>query len=55
VVSMSCEVACPTFPGAVMEDWDLSDPAGESIDFMRDVRDQVEKRVEHFISEHMPS
>jgi len=55
VVSMGCEVSCPTFPGAVTEDWDLSDPAGESIDFMRDVRDQVEKRVEHFISEHMPS
>lgn len=55
VVSMGCEVACPTFPGAVTEEWDLSDPAGESIDFMRDVRDQVEKRVEHFISEHKPS
>lgn len=50
VVSMGCEVACPVFPGAVTEDWDLPDPAKESIDFMRNVRDQVEKRVEDFIA-----
>jgi arsenite transporter/arsenate reductase (thioredoxin) len=49
VVSMGCEVACPTFPGAVREDWDLPDPAKESIDFMRNVRDQVEKQVADFI------
>ncbi|MBW2708276.1 MAG: NAD(P)H-dependent oxidoreductase [Deltaproteobacteria bacterium] len=51
VVSMGCEEACPSFPGAVTEDWDLPDPAKESLDFMRNVRDQVEKRVGHFISE----
>ena len=51
VVSMGCEDACPTFPGAVTEDWDLPDPAKESIDFMRNVRDQVEKRVGGFVTE----
>lgn len=51
VVSMGCEVVCPTFQGAVTEDWDLPDPAKESIDFMRNVRDQVEKRVKGFIVE----
>ncbi len=51
VLSMGCEVACPVFPGAVAEDWDLPDPAGESLDFMRNVRDRVEKRVEEFISQ----
>jgi len=51
VVSMGCEVTCPTFPGAVTEDWDLPDPSKESIEFMRNVRDQVEKRVEDFIFE----
>ena len=51
VISMGCEVACPTFPGAATEDWDLPGPSKESIDFMRNVRDQVEKRVEDFISE----
>ncbi|MCD6294629.1 MAG: NAD(P)H-dependent oxidoreductase [Deltaproteobacteria bacterium] len=51
VVSMGCEVVCPSFPGAVTEDWDLPDPSKESIDFMRNVRDRVEKRVRGFISE----
>jgi arsenate reductase (thioredoxin) len=51
VVSMGCEVACPTFPGAVTEDWDLPDPSEESLDFMRNVRDQVEERVGGFVSE----
>jgi arsenate reductase (thioredoxin) len=50
VISMGCEVACPAFPGAATEDWDLPDPSKESIDFMRNVRDQVEKRVGGFIS-----
>lgn len=45
VVSMGCEVTCPTFPGAVTEEWDLPDPSKASLDFMRNVRDQVEKRV----------
>ncbi|MCP4576554.1 MAG: flavin reductase [Deltaproteobacteria bacterium] len=54
VVSMGCEVACPTFPRSVTEDWDLPDPSKESIDFMRNVRDQVEKRVEDFILKRVP-
>lgn len=54
VISMGCEVACPTFPGAVTEDWDLPDPSKESIDFMRNIRDQVEKRVEDFILRRVP-
>ena len=49
VVSMGCEDACQTFPGAVTEDWNLPDPAKESIDFMRNVRDEVEKRVGSFL------
>jgi arsenate reductase len=49
VVSMGCEVECPVFPGAATEDWDLPDPADASLDFMRNVRDEVEKRVEKFI------
>ena len=50
VVSMGCEVVCPTFPGAVTENWDLPDPSEESLDFMRNVRDQVEERVRGFVS-----
>ncbi len=51
VASMGCEVECPVFPGAATEDWDLPDPAKESIDFMRNVRDQVEKKAKDFIAE----
>jgi protein-tyrosine-phosphatase len=38
-------------PGARKMDWDLPDPAGNSIEFMRDVRDEIEKRVQNLISE----
>lgn len=51
LVSMGCEDTCPTFPGAVTEEWDLPDPSKESLDFMRNVRDQVEKRIRGFVSE----
>lgn len=50
VVSMGCEVDCPAFPGAATEDWGLSDPAKESLDAMRNVRDQVAEKVGDFIS-----
>ncbi|EFK05757.1 flavin reductase [delta proteobacterium NaphS2] len=49
VITMGCEVACPIFPGVVPQEWDLPDPAHESIDFMRKVRDQVERRVKDLI------
>ena len=49
VVSMGCEDVCPSFPGVAVKEWDLPDPSEKSLDFMRDVRDQVKKRVEDFI------
>jgi multimeric flavodoxin WrbA/protein-tyrosine-phosphatase len=45
IITMGCGEECPYIPGVKMEDWDLPDPAGQSIDFMRQVRDEVEKRV----------
>ena len=51
VVSMGCEVTCPVFPGATNQEWDLPDPAGGSIEFMRKVRDDIEERVKKLISE----
>lgn len=45
IVTMGCGEACPAVPGADREDWDLPDPAGKDIDFMRQVRDEIEKRV----------
>lgn len=51
VITMGCDVACPIFPGVVPQEWELPDPARESIDFMRDIRDQVESRVKDLIND----
>jgi protein-tyrosine-phosphatase len=51
VISMGCEVACPTFPGATHQDWELQDPSGKSIEVMRQVRDEVEGKVIRLIEE----
>ena len=51
IVTMGCEEQCPHIPGAQRQDWDLPDPAGKPIEFMRDVRDEIEKKVKALISE----
>jgi protein-tyrosine-phosphatase len=51
IVTMGCAEQCPPVPGARKLDWDLPDPAGKPIEFMRDVRDEIEKRVQNLISE----
>lgn len=45
VVTMGCGDACPWFPGKRYEDWQLDDPAGQGIDVVRRVRDEIERRV----------
>jgi len=49
IITMGCEEECPLVPGARKQDWDLPDPAGKSIDFMRNVRDEIETRVKNLI------
>jgi multimeric flavodoxin WrbA/protein-tyrosine-phosphatase len=49
IVTMGCQEQCPHVPGARLLDWDLEDPAGKPIDFMRKIRDDIEKRVTGFI------
>jgi multimeric flavodoxin WrbA len=51
IITMGCGEQCPYVPGARRQDWDLPDPAGESIEFMRDVRDEIERRVKDLITE----
>ena len=51
IITMGCAEQCPLVPGAQKMDWDLPDPAGKSIKFMRAVRDEIEKRVQNLISE----
>jgi multimeric flavodoxin WrbA/protein-tyrosine-phosphatase len=51
IVTMGCGEECPLVPGAKMLDWDLPDPAGKPLDFMRSVRDEIEQRVKDLIAE----
>ncbi len=51
VITMGCGDACPVFPGKRYEDWVLADPAGEGIDAVRPIRDEIEARVTQLVSE----
>ncbi len=51
VVTMGCGDACPFVPGKRYEDWQLTDPAGQPIDVVRRVRDDIEVRVLALLSE----
>lgn len=50
VVSMGCGDACPVLPGKRYEDWELADPAGQPVDFVRSVRDEIRDRVEALLA-----
>jgi multimeric flavodoxin WrbA len=51
IITMGCGEECPYVPGARRHDWDLPDPAGQSIEFMRNVRDEIKQRVNNLIRE----
>jgi arsenate reductase (thioredoxin) len=51
VVTMGCGDECPFYPGKRYEDWVLDDPAGQGIDVVRSIRDEIRQRVEHLIKE----
>lgn len=54
VITMGCGDACPIFPGKRYEDWVLDDPAGQSIDAVRRVRDDIRDRVLRLLEELAP-
>ncbi|MGM7680196.1 arsenate reductase ArsC [Microbacterium sp. A94] len=51
VITMGCGDACPIFPGKRYEDWELEDPAGQGIDSVRPIRDDIRARIEELVSE----
>jgi Protein-tyrosine-phosphatase len=51
VITMGCGDSCPIFPGKRYEDWDLSDPAGQPLEIVRQVRDEIGDRVQRLIAE----
>ncbi|TDO57338.1 arsenate reductase [Kribbella sp. VKM Ac-2571] len=51
IVTMGCGDACPIFPGKRYEDWELTDPAGQPIEVVRRVRDEIRGRIEKLLGE----
>jgi protein-tyrosine-phosphatase len=54
VITMGCGDACPIFPGKRYEDWELDDPAGQTIEAVRPIRDEIKARIQALIGELIP-
>ncbi|MEG3616358.1 arsenate reductase ArsC [Isoptericola haloaureus] len=50
VITMGCGDACPIYPGKRYEDWELDDPAGQGIESVRPIRDEIERRVRDLLA-----
>jgi arsenate reductase (thioredoxin) len=55
VITMGCGDECPYFPGKRYEDWVLEDPAGQGVDAVRPIRDEIRTRIEGLITELLPA
>jgi protein-tyrosine-phosphatase len=51
VITMGCGDACPIYPGKRYEDWELEDPTGKGIETVRQIRDEIERRVDKLLAE----
>ncbi|HVK24051.1 MAG TPA: arsenate reductase ArsC [Actinokineospora sp.] len=51
IITMGCGDACPVYPGKRYLDWTLDDPAGKSVEDVRPVRDEIERRIRHLLDE----
>ncbi|MCD2110243.1 arsenate reductase ArsC [Rhodococcus rhodochrous] len=51
VITMGCGDTCPVFPGKSYRDWVLDDPAGQGLEAVRSIRDEIEAKVEALIAE----
>ncbi|WP_432181477.1 arsenate reductase ArsC [Streptomyces sp. NBC_00063] len=54
VITMGCGDTCPVFPGKRYLDWQLTDPAGQGVDAVRPIRDEIERRIRGLIEEIAP-
>jgi protein-tyrosine-phosphatase len=54
VITMGCGDACPIHPGKKYEDWELQDPAGQDLETVRRIRDEIDTRVQNLIGELLP-
>jgi arsenate reductase len=55
VITMGCGDTCPIFPGRRYEDWELDDPAGQGIEAVRPIRDDIKRRIEKLVTELVPA
>ena len=55
VITMGCGDACPIFPGKRYEDWQLDDPAGQGIESVRVIRDDIKARIAALLDEILPA
>lgn len=51
VITMGCGDVCPVYPGKRYEDWELDDPAGQDLQTVRSIRDDIKHRVQRLIAE----
>ncbi len=51
VITMGCGDACPIYPGKRYEDWELDDPAGQDLETVRRIRDEIDERVQRLVGE----
>jgi protein-tyrosine-phosphatase len=51
VVTMGCGNACPILPGKRYQDWVIDDPAGQQLEQVRPIRDEIERRVRRLLAE----
>lgn len=55
VITMGCGDTCPIFPGKRYEDWVLDDPAGQGVESVRPIRDEIDRRVQALVAELFPA
>jgi arsenate reductase (thioredoxin) len=55
VITMGCGDACPIYPGKRYEDWQLQDPAGQPLEVVRGIRDQIDTRVQQLLTDLVPT
>ena len=51
VITMGCGDTCPVLPGKTYADWELQDPAGQGVDAVRPIREDIRRRVEALLAE----
>lgn len=55
VITMGCGDACPVFPGTRYLDWELPDPSGKTLEEVRPIRDEIDRRVRALLAELVPA